>query len=221
MSDSFGPFVSRAEVEQAILNTLQTPPAGTGYPALVYYLAQAERLAGQPAHTFDAPPSGSYRASIDFTRYVADELPLLIVVVKPEGRPERYERGQYSQWFDVQVAAVVKGDDEDAARAVADAYGVAVANLITQDGGLGPNRDNTGRFAVKTNLEGFPDVEFEESATSSRNVLRTVVTFRTCVVTVLIETGPPSFPQDPYAPAIEPVTVETVATTFAGVEVLP
>jgi hypothetical protein len=221
MSDSFGPFVSRADVEHAVLNTLQTPPAGTGYPALVYYLAEAERLAGQPAHTFDMPPSGSYRASLDFTRYIADGLPLLIVVVKPTGRPERYERGQYSQWFDVQVAAVVKGDDEDAARALADAYGVAIANLIEQSGGLGPNRDSTGRFAIKTNLEAFPDVEFEESATSSRNVLRTVVTFQTCVAPVLIETGPPSFPQDPYAAAIEPVTVETVTTTFDGVETLP
>lgn len=218
MTDAFGPYISRADVQNAVLTLLQTPPIGA-YPLIVHYLAEAERHASEQARTFDTPLT--YRGGIDLEVYQADLLPAIIVVAAPVGRPERYDVGEYAQWFNVQLAAIVKAESEHDARELADAYGLAMGLLVAQHGGLGESTVNPGTpFAEKTNLEAFPNVEFAVSATASRNVQRAVVTFQTLVQPVLTETGPPAFNLDPYGAPDDLPLVSDVEVTLTAVETL-
>lgn len=220
MPDAFGPFVSRGDIQSAVLALLQTPPTGGGAGLLVYYLAEAERLAGEPPRRFDPP--ATFRGGTDLEAYLADQLPAIVVVVEPSGRPERYGVGSYAQWFQVQVAAIVKAEDEEDARAFADVYGIAMAAVIAQHGGLGPSTVNPGdRFAIKTVLEAFPTIEFAVNAATSRNMLRTVVGFQTLVQPVLTEQAPNAFPHNPYTEPADLPLVETVDVEFTAVQTLP
>jgi hypothetical protein len=218
LTDSFGPILSLGDVQDAVLALLQTPPDGGGAPLIVYYLAERERLTPDMApRTFDPP--AAYRGGTDFTVFQEDQFPTVIVVVAPSGKPERFAGGTYSQWFEVQIGAIVKRETQDDARAHAHGYGIALAALIAQNGGLGPSTINPGsRFAIKTDLEEFPAVEFAFNATTSRNILRSTVTFQTRVAPVLGETGPPGFPHDPYA---DPEVVATIETVDVDLSILP
>lgn len=219
MSDQFGAFVSRGSVERAVLELLQSSPAGLNPPLILYYLAEAERQEGLEPHTLDPPRT--YRGGVDFTVFQGDEFPAIIALVAPMGTPERHERAEYAQWFEVQAAALVSAENEDDARPLADAYGIALAALVAQNGGLGPSRVSAGEpFAIKTNLGAFPSVEFAVNATTARNLLRTTVTFQTLVQPVLTERGPGQFQADPYGVPLDTPTVETITVDIQASETL-
>jgi hypothetical protein len=208
--DVFGPLVSRGDVEAAVLAQLQSPVSG-----IVFYIAERERRAGLSPRTLPTPPSlMSYRGGIDFETFKRDETPLLIAVVQPTGEPERLDSTNYGQWFEVQVAAVIRDESEDEARGLADHYGIAVAACLSQNGGLGGLEN-----VVRTRLVGFPRVEFVNP--DVREVIRSVQTFRVEVDPVLAERyGPtkaqPGPPKDPYGPPGDYTEVEDVVTTITA-----
>lgn len=207
-TDVFGPFVSRADVEQAVIGTMKDPPPGVNYPRIVYYLAEYERLHGLTARTLAVPPSdASYRGGVDHETWNQDQFPVLIVVVKPDGAPIALDTARtYAQWFTVEISATVPGQDEHEAKLRADAYGACVSLCVNQDASL-------GGLAQRTNWQGYPELQFPDD--NMRGIVRSLSVFRTQVSPVMIgEQGPVTWPQDPYNdPGIYP-TVETVNVTL-------
>jgi hypothetical protein len=205
----YGPLVARGNVESAALATLSQPPEGGFQPLIVYYLAAVERANGLPPKTLRVPPGErSYLGGIDFETYGGDQLPTLIAVAQPVNAPERDGGGEYGQWFELQVAAVVSAESEDDARSLADSYGIAATALILQHGAL-------GGLAVKTNLNDFPRTEFVDP--DDRRLMRSVAGFHVLVQPVVTERYRPlSFGPDPYADPGYCPEVETVTTTFKG-----
>jgi hypothetical protein len=210
MPDVFGSIISRGDVERAVLRLLRTPPEGSTYPLLVYYLAERERQAGLPARTLPVPPAPeSFRGTLDFTAYVQDLCPMVLAVVQPVGAPERLEGATYGQWYDVQLGAVIVGTDEDSTRALADEYAASIMAAVLQQGSL-------GGFAIKTDLSAAPKTEFFDP--KQRRLVRSIVGFRTQVAPIVGEWGGPSrlvpLGPDPYAePGVLP-TVESVDVTL-------
>lgn len=215
MTDVFGPLISRSSIDQAILNLLSTPPE-TGAAALIlYYLAAVERQMELPARTLPQPPGpSSYRSEVDFETFQAEWLPLIGVDSQPTGRIERHEGGEYGQWYETRVAVIVGDDDEDLARMFADAYAIAVAAAILQNGSL-------GGIATETRLVNAPIVEYVNP--DVRQVSRATVTLQTYVQPILIEYAgkPVSWPADPYGIPTGYPEVQTVDVTAVGVEELP
>lgn len=220
---SFGPLVGVENVKQGILSVLSgTPPEGQA-PLLVYYLAEIERQNGLVARTLTVPPSAdSYYGGVDFLSWDESYLPSIIVVTEPEdGAPERDGEGYYGQWFQSQIAAVVKADTptatneqlEAAAQAFASFYGTAIAGAILHYGSLGD-------VAQRTQLVGLPRVEALENDTP-RTFARAVVTIRSFVQPLVGDmTGPSSYDFDPYATPPLPVTVSTFDTVFTATNTL-
>lgn len=191
----YAAFISRGDVERAVLGLLSEPPEGSTYPLLAYYLARRERIAGLRPRTLPLPPAPeSFRGSHDFEAYVQDLCPMVIAVVRPTGRPERKEGATYGQWFDVQVGAVVIAADEDSTRALADEYGAAVMAAMLENGKL-------NGFAVRTEFAAFPTTQFFDP--TKRKLQRAVAGFSTYVEGVVGEWGGPTplqpLTSDPYA----------------------
>lgn len=214
--DVFGPSVSAGDVAQAALNVLQTPPAGSAYPLLVYYLADRERKAGFDSESIPVP--ASFREGSDFAAWGADLTPMVVAVAKDAEKPERLDAGTYSQEFELQVGAIVKDpESEQNARTLAHHYGVAVALAILQHANLGVGADGSSPFATSTIMTGFPVPEFGVTATESRNVMHSIATFQVLVAPVLTNWGGPvSFGPDPYRPPGDWPTVLTSTTTVTG-----
>lgn len=199
LASPFGPLVSRQDVQQAVLATLQE--------WIISYLAEVERQEQLPARTIPTPglqdPVNpvSFRGSLDFARYKGDELPMLIVVVQPVGSAERQQQGVYLQWYESQVAAIVQdADQEILAEQLADWYGKALLGLLTQQGALGTRTDPVEGlvpFSIKTVLASSPRTEFPDP--TDRKLARSVCTIRTLVPVVDESQGPRVPPLDPYA----------------------
>lgn len=212
-TSTFQNLVSRGAVEQAVLSLIQTPPAGSTYPLIVYYLAEVERQLGLAAQTILVPPgSASYRGGVDFDTFEQEWQPVITVAAQPTGEAERYDSdGKYGQWYEIQVAATVTAGDEDSARVLADQYGAALAGLLLQQGGLGTRTDSDGStitFAEKTVLRVAPRVEYPNP--KLRRLLRSIVLVESFVQGVFAEAGPGSFGTNPYtAPGALP-NVSTV-----------
>lgn len=224
-TSTFGGILGREQVEQAVLTTFQTPPAGSSYPLIVYYLAEVERQRGLNPRTLPVPPGpDSYRGGLDFDTFEEQWAPQLTVLAEPVGSAERHEEGVYGQWYEIRVGALVTEVDEDAARLLADRYGAAVGALLAQNGGLGTRVDfTTGTtipFATKTNVESVPRTEYPDPLL--RRFVRSVVTLHTFVDQIVQEDGPQAFGPDPYAtplgwPTITTVDVQLEAENASGV----
>ena len=208
--ETFGGFVVRDEVAQAVVNLLQTPPPGSAYPLIVYHLATVERKQGLQPSSLAQP--ATYRTGLDFENWQGANLPMLSVVAQPTGQAERYSNetgeGVYGQWYEIQVAAIVEdptSGDETTAQQLADRYGAAVMLCLTQNGGLG----NPAAFTIeKTVLTSAPRTDLIPDA--QRWLAMSVTTIRSFVEQVVQESGPISFGPDPYtAPAGWP-TITTV-----------
>lgn len=211
----FGQLVSRASIVQAILTLLTEPPAQGAGPLLLYYLADVERQLGLTPRTLPVPPGpSSYRSEVDFETFQAEWLPLIGVDAQPTGRVERHEGGEYGQWYQVQAAAIVADDDEDQARTYADAYAIAIAAAIVQNGSL-------GGIATRTLLTTAPMVEYVNP--DVRQVSRATVQLQTYVQPVLVEYAgkPMSWPADPYSIPEDWPEVETVNIAETMVDELP
>lgn len=203
---TFGPLFGADNVRAAALAQLANTQQG-----VVPYLIEVERQRALNPGTL-APPlsSSSFRAGIDFNTYASDDFPLFIAVVEPYGDPERYGGGEYAQWFELQIASIVRGSDEQEAIYLADAYGVAVCGSILQEGSLDTE------YVVKTNLSGFPRTEFV-APTAPRTMVRSVATFHVLVQPVFAERyqAPPA--NWPFVPPTYP-TVKQVNTKITSVQ---
>lgn len=211
----FGRLVSRASIVQAILTLLTEPPEPGAAPLLLYYLADVERQLGLTPKSLGMPPGpSSYRSEVDFETFQAEWLPLIGVDAQPTGRVERHEGGEYGQWYLVQACAIAADDDEDQARIYADAYAIALAAAVVQNGSL-------GGIADRTVLTTAPNVEYVNP--DVRQVSRATVQLQTYVQPVLVEYAgkPVSWPADPYAVPEDWPEIETVTTTETMVEELP
>lgn len=207
VSQVVGVLAGAETVKQATITLLSTPPTGAPAPLIVYYLAEVERQAGLRPGTLPTPPAPeSFYSGADFESWAQDLLPSIIVVADPIEDPERFGDGTIGQWFEMQIAAVVQGDDENVAQMIAAHYGTAIMGAVMQSGDL-------GGVANGTELTAAPKVELLEQ-NMSRRFARSVLTVRTyldqIVATLIGPAGPVNWPTDPYTPPDGWPTVETV-----------
>lgn len=215
MTNEYGPAVSQHQIEQAVIALLEGVPADGEAPLIVYYLAEQERQNGLDQQSLEQP--GMYRGGTDFEQWKGDESPLIIVVVKTLGSPERLDTVQYRQDFQVQVAAVIEKETEGEARRNTSLYGVALMKLVSDHGSIGPNPyDPSVRLATHTEITGYPIADFAVNAQTARNIMRAVVTFNMRVAPVVAQGGPLSFTGSPYTSPESWPSVETVRFTVSG-----
>jgi hypothetical protein len=147
MTAIYGPLIGTWDVEQAVIKTLDE--------WIDSYLTAVERDHEIRPRTLARPSQvdGIY-GGIDFESWEEDLLPALIVVVNlaPNG-DELLASAGYGQWYEVQIGAVVIGDDEHQARELGSHYIAAAAGVLVQQGSL-------GGFAGRTELVVAPHVEF-------------------------------------------------------------
>ncbi len=133
----FGPIVSNWLIEQRVIETLRS--------WMPEYIAELERKEGLPHGTIPRPPAPeSVHGGIDMESWTQDTTPQVIVVVKPQGRPDNLRGdGSYGQGYDIEVgcACVSTGSElaerpEDDARATV-AYLGAASMLLVQKPILG------------------------------------------------------------------------------------
>lgn len=186
-TDYFGPMVSLADVEDAVLGALQSPTQG-----LPFYVAETERKHSLDPRTLPLPPSPvSYRGGLDFETFEQDVAPVVIAVVAPVGDLERYGGGEYGSWFEVQVGCITTSEDsQDEARRLAQFYGSAVALCVIQQGSL-------GGLANDTRLQAFPRVSFPDP--TRRSLAMSTTVFRIQVQPVFMDS------MGPYPPYIDPL----------------
>ena len=202
MSDPvLGPLISTWQVEQAALSVLRE-----WFSA---YLAAAEREAGLPVGTVKRPPGEEfYYGGLDFQSEVPGALPVVIVVVKPEGKPEP-SANFYTQAYSLKVACIVEADTEEEARRNASLMGVA-ASLFSHLGGLRGLAENTV-------LAMAPDPEFVSPELSQRRLQRSVVEFTTWIPNLINRAGPAAETikgsPEVVVPELPPTPRPTVQTT--------
>lgn len=196
---TFGPLVSNGTVRTSVLSLLQDKRAG-----VLNYLTPVATMNGiDPGKVALPDGPASFRSGLDFDTYQSDVFPLWIVVSTPLDPPERYGGGEYGVWFTIEVATLIRMETEPDAIEMVDVYGTATMGCVLQHGGL-------GGVASKTNLEGYPRVEFV-SLTGPRNMVRSVLTVRAYVQPVVVERYGPPIEQTPLAPSLSvyPTVSET------------
>lgn len=202
-SEYFGPLISTWDVEQAVLVTL-----GNWLPI---YLAVLEEINNLPKRTIPRPPvAESLHGGVDYTSYILEQLPSVIVVVEPIGNPGYAESVGYTQAFAVGVGCVYQGfggevaeQPEDEARMVASYYGAA-AMLLVQQGALS---GSMGDLVERVRLTGAPRLTTPDP--SKKQVCLSVTTFNVWIAPIVREVdgalGPlpeesPEYPGEPEEP---------------------
>lgn len=210
VSQVVGVLAGAETVKQATIQLLSSPPTDVNgdavgtTPLIVSYLAEVERQAGLRPGTLPTPPAAdSFYGGVDFESWTQDLLPSIVVVADPVEEPIRFGTGAIGQWFEMQIAAVVQGDNEDAAQAIAAHYGTAIMGAVMQSG-----------YLDGTELTVAPKVELLEDNMGrvfAMSVL-TVRAFLEQVVDAFTGPAPPvDWPSDPYTPPPDWPTVETVS----------
>lgn len=175
---SIGQIVSRGQVAQAVVNTLKE--------WMLTYLDEVERQNTLGTFDLPRPPTPeSIHGALDFLSWQKDLTPEVIVTAEPYGEAELFGDGVFSQWYELQVGAVIVGEDESTATQIADLYGAALTATIAGNGDL-------GGFSERTRLITSAKTEFEDP--NVRTVQRTVTIFRTLIEQVVNETTRPSVP---------------------------
>jgi hypothetical protein len=186
----FGPLTGQPAVEFAVLDTLEA--------WLPYMLRVLERRLSIPRRTLTDPPGrGSYTGGLDFETWNDDDLPAVIAVVNPVGEADRSAQG-YSQWFQIEIGAIVATESEDASRALAGHLGTAVMAALAQHGDL-------GGIASFTRLLSAPVLEFPDP--DIRALVRARTTFRAYVTGLVDDLAGPRTatpPESPQFPADDP-----------------
>jgi hypothetical protein len=189
-----GAIVSRQNVEQAYIALLTT------YLTSTYLLDVAAQNDITPALP-NPPMPESFYGGVDGQSWEEVALPSVIVLAAPEGDPQLRGSGDYSQWYEVQVLSLVKGDDpnfEDNARALADWYAAAITAAVLQSGDL-------GGLAVQTLLVAPGRAEFVDE--DRREFAQSTVTFMTLIDSIV------NVSYMPPAPGYPQLAVPTVADT--------
>lgn len=205
---SIGQIVSRGQVEQAVVTTLQV--------WLETYLAEVERQNAIQVGSTLRPPStdADIYGSLDVFLFEDQNTPALIVTVQPFGDAESPGNGVWDQWFDVQVRAVVAIADASAqgeahVRAIADLYGAAVMAAVMQD--RGTVAGTLATVAQRTRMVSTPTTEFVDE--ELRNVQMAVCRFRSLVQSVVDEMQAPAAPvPDTSTPPPWPTVTSTDLT---------
>lgn len=198
---SIGRIVSRQNVEQQVLLILQTWLEST-------YLPEVEAQNGLPDTLVRPPSADSYYGGVDDQTWSENMLPAIIVVAEPT-EDAIHLASAYQQWFEVQITAVVVGDDENSGRTLADWYGAAIMSAVAQS-------ENLDGFAGNTLLIGFPRVTFVEEPPDRREFAQVTAIFHMLISDVVNETGRPAEPGWP-PPAIN--DAETTDVTVTGVPI--
>lgn len=202
MSDEFGPIVSRWQVEQAVIAALNTPPAGSQFSLLAYYLAEVERQTGLPAQTIPLPPGpDSVRGGIDADTFLPEWMPVIHTLCQPSGSTEKLDPYTFAQPYQIQVVCTVGDDDEDQARMFADSYCAAIGALLAQNGTL-------SGLAIGTQIDTFGQTELLDDH-NARQVARSTLTMSALIGPVVSRGGPNMWPSSPY---MTPPTWPTVST---------
>jgi hypothetical protein len=214
----FGPLVSQWNVEQATIATLQV--------WIPEYLAEIERQNNFQRLTLPRPPAPeSIHGGIDFDQWYQDTTPEVIVVVEPEGEPERPASAGYTQLYQIQVGVLRVGSGstlaerpEDEARAVACFYGTACELLVQQPSLNGLTSDLV--------MVGLPRLSFPDP--NKRAIVQVVTTFHAWVPEVIIDTaGPvqprpaesPEYPGEPEQPYSDSPTVTDETVTLNATQI--
>ena len=189
--------VSEKEVADAVLTTLST--------WLDYTLAALELERNIPVRQTPRPNSLGIFHSADFDlKPQGDDRPMVEVTVKPNGQPQRLGNGQSIGFYEIQIAAVVVGQDEAAALDLGHLYGAAVMGVIEHNSDL-------GGLVTDTWLISQPETEFFDPA-GPRRVTRTTTIFRTKVDSLVNDTDPNPESDGTLPPGSTPTTVNiTVA----------
>ena len=203
-----GALIGPNDVEDAILATLRT-----WLPLYLYEIEQDNELDEQSLRSSGAGAgnAASYRGGIDFELWQEDELPVVIAVVKPIGRPERSASAGIGQAYDVQVAVIYADtESEHISRRQAAYYGVAIQGAILQQGGLG----DTLAELVETRLENAPATSFRDP--DERRLVECTTGFRVFVQPIVddqlgLYVAPP-----PAPPFGDWPTVETTSVTITA-----
>jgi hypothetical protein len=176
----FGRLVSPWDIEVAVLTTLRT--------WMPSYLGEISRQQAPLQTRLPAP--GSYVGSPDLEAWAQEDNPCVIVVVNPEGDPERTSDGIF-QTYRAQVAVVILDDDPDQARMMASFYGAAVMGAITQRGSL-------GGIATGTVLTGAPTLSLPDE--DERGIYLCLTTFAVTVCPIVQPSAGPAVPTPPDSP---------------------
>lgn len=208
----FGPLFSQWDLEQAVCSTLRT--------WIPEYLAEVERQHGLRNKIIPRPPTPeSIHGGVDFESWAQETAPEVIVVVKPDGEPERSPSGD-TQAYQVQVGCRWAGVGselaelpEDEARGVMSYYGAA-CKLVAQQ----PTLQGLVSHVV---LEQDPDVTLP--GPEVRAQAQVVTSFRMWAITVIEGAGPqtpspsesPEYtgPEEPFAerPTVESINITVTA----------
>ena len=179
-----GPIVSRWDVEQATILTLQT--------WLASYLGV---VANQHPNLFaPLPPllNETIYGGADAETWQPSLNPGVIVNAEPYGDSIRFGSGDQAQWYELNVHVLAQAGDEDHARQLVDMYGAAVMGVIAEHGDL-------CEFAQNTMLVTAPMVEFIDP--DERRFIQSVCTFRTLISPVVISNAGPVTTMSGFGPA--------------------
>jgi hypothetical protein len=216
MTSIFGPCISTWNVERAYIGLLGAATGAGAAGWLEVCLAEVERQNGLDASTVTRQPNiDCTYGGVDFLSYNQNNTPAVIVVVVPQGPPERFAEGIF-QTYDVQVGVVVIDGDEDRARMIASFYGAAVMLAVCQHGGL-------QGVAIETVMTGAPRVSLPTA--DQRRIALCVTTFASTVSPIVVPSAgpgtdtPPESPEyggTPDAPFGQFPTVATTDLTVTG-----
>ena len=194
-SPQINSLIGRQNVEQATIAVLQE--------WLDEYLAEVEQQNGLEQGSTPRPPAdSSYHGGLDFLTFMQEQMPEVIVACQAAGEAERLGSGDYNQVFELQVAAIVSGQDEDTARLYADLYGAAVMGALLQT-------KNLGGIADRVRMVEFPRTEFIDP--KLRQLAQSVQTLHVAVSQVVNDlAGPPSQPAPGPVPVVTSTNLEIV-----------
>lgn len=199
MAGVYGTVVSRGDVEQAIMATIN-----------LWLEAMLEDFEVERNLGFESIPRigpvGVY-SGLDAETFQQSNLPAVIVNCEPVDQPEVHGDGIYQQWYEATIICLSESSDEIDARSLADAYGTAVMGSIGQHGSLGD-------FALDTRLELSPNAKFLDPDKRRFGMSETV--FRTLVPVMNRRGGPATPPPIGQQPSAWP-TVESVEVTLDAI----
>lgn len=197
-----GNLLGPADIERATIGVLNT--------WMPFYLGEVERINELRNREVPRPPAEqSIYGGLDFESYAQDLLPSIITVCNPFEEPERYASIGYTQWYEVQVGALVIAVDEDTSRFHAGLYGAAVMGAILQGG-------YTEDFVEEVVMVGAPARSHPDE--DKRRLTLCATTFHVLAAPIIDATAGPlsPVPTDPDAPAPDWPAVSSTSLSFTA-----